>query len=58
MKIGDKVTHEYLGDGEIVDDLKLLSTTAYMVKFDKIPPIRYNMGENPTLAFESNLTLK
>ena len=55
MKIGDRVTHEYLGDGEIVNDLN--GRGVFMVKCDKTPNIRYNMGENPTLVFKSNLTI-
>lgn len=58
MKIGDKVTDEYLGNGEIVDDLNRSIKGAFMVKFDITPDIRYNMGENPTLAFKENLMLK
>ena len=58
VKIGDKVKEDYLGNGEIVDDLNKNIRGAFMVKFDKDPPIRYNMGNNPTLIFGSELILQ
>ncbi len=58
MKIGDKVIDDYLGDGEIVNDLTHIIKGAFMVKFDKTPPIRYNMGQNPTMVFNNSLKLQ
>ena len=59
FKKGQQVVHDYLGKGEIVKliksslDSKL--TVAYMVRFDKTPPMRYNMRENPTMVFPESL---
>ena len=58
VEVGDKVIDEYLGDGEIVRDLDSSIRGAFLVKFDETPPFRYNMSQNPTLAFGSNLTLQ
>ncbi len=58
MKLGDKVVDDYLGDGEIVNDLTHIIKGAYMVKFDKTPSMRYNMGQNPTLVFADKLELR
>jgi len=58
VKIGDKVIDEYLGKGKIVDDLTHMFKGAYLVKFDKTPAMQYNMGQNPTMAFETSMILQ
>ena len=58
MKVGDKVRHDFLGNGEITDDLDMCIRGAFMVLFDNVPSFRYNMCDNPTLVFRSELTLQ
>jgi len=55
MKTGDRVRHDFLGDGEITDTNSCLDCFM-MVKFDKTPPKEYNMCENPTIVFKTELT--
>ena len=52
-KVRDRVFHEYLGAGSVVDpvDSFLIS-----VLFDIAPHRRYNMGKNPELVFQDSLT--
>ena len=54
ISIGDRVKEDYLGEGEVIKILKDLYGNAwgYLVMFDKTPDVRYNMGENPTLALD------
>ena len=51
IKFGDKVKHKYLGTGTFIKKISLMS----LVKWDKTPDIRYNMGQNPTPVFTSEL---
>lgn len=51
MKQGDRVNHEYLGQGTFIKEIASLS----LVKWDKTPPERYNMGENPCVVFTKEL---
>ena len=57
--IGDRVEHEYLGNGEIIKVIKSMlnsrENAAYIVMFDEQPAMAYNMGENPCLVFPSSL---
>lgn len=55
MKEGDRVVHEYLGTGTFIKDIK--GTVLSLVRWDKIPPARYNMGENPTCVFTKDLII-
>jgi len=49
-----RVTHPLFGDGEL---LGILETGMFwMVRFDKDPPVEYNMGENPVLMFSSDVS--
>lgn len=50
-KIGDRVKHKYLGKGTFVRKIQIFS----LVKWDKIPPKRYNGSENPTIIFTEEL---
>ena len=50
----DRVQHDYLGAGtfiKYVEGYVFLS----LIKWDKTPPFRYNMGENPAAAMTSKL---
>ena len=47
-KVGDRVRHEYLGTGTVVD-VPIKSVLA-MVQYDVTSHVRYNMGENPTVS--------
>ena len=42
MKKGDRIKHKYLGKGTFIRMSKIV-----LVKWDKTPEVRYNMGENP-----------
>ncbi len=57
--VGSRVNHNYLGDGEVTEAIYSRPFTKepmlYMVKFDVTPDVKYNMGENPTLAFPEDL---
>ena len=56
FSIGQRVFAEYLGAGTVVERIKINPLCiAYMVRFDKTPDVRYNMGENPTMVFPSSL---
>lgn len=52
MKKGDKVIHKYLGKGEVIKNISFMT----LVKWDKTPDKRYNMGENPCAIFTEELT--
>ena len=56
---GQRVVAEYLGAGTVIERIKIARGNplciAYMVRFDKTPDVRYNMGENPTMVFPSSL---
>ena len=55
MKVGDRVKHDYLGKGTVVEyPIRALRILA-LVKWDKTPSIRYNMGENPCVISVSEL---
>jgi len=54
FKVGDRVNQDFLGDGVITKLTEM--DWLVIVKYDITPPIQYNMGENPTAEFESNLT--
>lgn len=58
-QLKDRVNSEFLGEGEVV---KIVNGTskdvfAYMVLFDKNPPIEYNNGSNPCLMFAGGIEL-
>jgi hypothetical protein len=59
MPKGQRVIDEHLGAGTVVRPIKSSLDSqlcvAYMVRFDKTPDVRYNMGENPTMVFPSSL---
>ena len=56
FSIGQRVVAEYLGTGTVIEQIKIArGNIAYMVRFDKTPDVRYNMGENPTMVFPSSL---
>ena len=58
FSVGERVTHKYLGNGEVTKIIKSSldnSNAAYIVLFDSRPDVRYNMGENPTMVFPSGL---
>ena len=52
LKKGDRVRHEYLGDGTFLQMIQFMA----FVKFDKTPHKRFNMGENPLVVFIDKLT--
>lgn len=59
FQIKDRVNSDFLGEGEVV---KIVNGTfkgvfAYMVLFDKTPPLEYNGGNNPCLIFTSGIEL-
>lgn len=53
FKMGDRVRSTFLGDGTVTDETDI--DYLVMVEYDKIPPVGYNMGENPTSQFASLL---
>ena len=55
-KVGDRVKDSFLGLGTIVQLNCAGLRGFHSVKFDETPPIRFNMGENPTAVFEDNFT--
>jgi hypothetical protein len=59
FKEGDRVMHNYLGAGtveQVVESSYVMNYMfAYIVRFDETPSVRYNMAQNPTLVFASNL---
>ena len=56
FSIGQRVVAEYLGAGTVIGRIKIArGNTAYMVRFDATPDVRYNMGGNPTMVFPSSL---
>jgi len=59
FKEGERVSHEYLGDGKVTKVIKSAMDSrhnaAYMVLFDHCPPVGYNMGHNPCMVFPSTL---
>jgi hypothetical protein len=58
MKIGDRVKERDLGEGVVVETSSDMdSLNLVMVLFDKTPPLRYNMGENPTAVWKSDLAV-
>jgi len=58
-KVGDRVVHENLGNGEVTKAIKSALDSrfivAYLVHFDETPDVRYNMGYNPAMVFPSSL---
>jgi hypothetical protein len=54
FKIGQRVKHNYLGKGKIVKTFKGLPFV-FLVLFDKTPDVRYNMCQNPTPVFKTDL---
>jgi hypothetical protein len=51
-RVGDRVEDEYLGLGTI-EQLDCAGLRGFhLVRFDTTPPVRFNMGENPTAVFE------
>lgn len=59
FKIGDRVTHKYLGAatviGEYVSTVDSRYHWGYTILTDVKPPIRYNLGEKRCFAFPSEL---
>ena len=58
FKPGTKVTHDYLGNGEVVRSLEKYAINGWLIQFDKDPPYEYNMNLNPTFIFKNELKLK
>jgi hypothetical protein len=54
FKVGDRVNEIYLGKGTI-ERVDVAMKGLHLVKFDKTPDVRYNMGENPTAVFDYKL---
>ncbi len=56
MKVGDRVKtkHEFLSDGEIIDDVGGLG---YIVKLDKKAPNEYAWDTYEVLMFEDDVEL-
>lgn len=52
LKKGERVVHPYLGEGEFI---KYVGVYLSLVRGDKKPSVRYNMGENPTCVINSEL---
>ena len=55
FKKGDRVRSDFLGDGTVASDTRFL--TMVCVLWDTRPPVKYNMGANPSYEFPKNLTL-
>ena len=55
LSVGHRVNHEYLGIGRVVQVEGLPLDSLCLVSFDTTLPIRYNMGENPTVVFIKDL---
>ena len=56
---GNRVKSKFFGSREVRQILKSDLTgdiIYYLVKWDKTPPIQYNMGKNPCLASPEELT--
>ncbi len=53
FKIGDRVSNSFLGGGTVADETEV--DFLVIVRFDKTPPVEYNMGENPTAQLVSQL---
>ena len=51
FKKGDRVKHEYLGEGTFIKEISFMS----LVKWDNVPAIKYNMGTNPCVIFTEQL---
>ena len=51
IKKGQRVKHSYLGKGTFIKKISFMS----LVKWDKTPDVRYNMGENPSVIFTDQL---
>ena len=60
LKVGNKITHDFLGQGEVVKIIQGTSKKvfAYMVMYEKNPPLDYNGGCNPCLCWASDLTIQ
>ena len=57
MKKGTKVKPKYLGKGIFIKHPKKLEFFS-IVKWDKTPNKRYNLGENPCLIFTDTLKMR
>jgi len=55
MKIGDRVIHDYLDNGTVIKVGGLHLVGMCLVKWDKTPAVRYNMGENPCAVWIGEL---
>lgn len=53
MNKNDRVKHSFLGKGIFIKKISFLS----LVKWDKKPSIKYNMGENPCAVFTKKLKI-
>ena len=51
-KKGQRVNHKYLGVGIVKKTISFMT----VVKWDKKPDYRYNLGENPSAIFTEELT--
>lgn len=56
IKAGDRVKHKFFGKGTFIKELEFLSSLS-LVKWDKTPDIRYNMGVNPCVVFTKELQI-
>ena len=55
MKKGDRVIHNYLGNGTVIKVGGLHLVGMCLVKWDNNPSVRYNMGENPCAVWIGEL---
>jgi len=55
MKAGDRVKHKYLGKGTFIKRIPACFGLV-LVKWDKTPSARYNMGEKLCSIFPDELT--
>ena len=57
--VNDRVVHEFLGAGTIVE-VEDFGTplSGWLIKFDDTPPTEYNLGCNPVFEFRQNTLRK
>lgn len=56
IKPGDRVRHEYHGDGTVIA-VRVTPLNFASVLLDKRPDVAYNMGQNPTVLWPHELTV-
>jgi len=57
FKEGERVSHEDLGDGEVIEVIMWNRKTdaGYLVQFEETPAVRYNMAQNPCIVLPYTL---